>query len=145
MADLRDWVDVISIAASIATILTLPYAAYQVRLSKMSSSTAAAAIMFSQISAKLELLLSSNATSNQYQMTVDLLNEMELCCAVYLDGQLAGYSGKFARVFLKDVLEAVEHNEMLLGFVRKAIHTPHTFECIRIFCRRYKTDWEALS
>lgn len=147
MADPVDqwtWANALSIASSVAAIVALPYAAYQVRRARINSSATAAAMIFANVTTRIDELATQEDERGLYEATVALLNEIELSCAFYLDGQFGGYSGKLARAFLEDILGSVERNERLLSCAQNAVHKPDTFECIRKFCSKHKKSWKGL-
>ncbi|MGR9190093.1 hypothetical protein [Rhizobium leguminosarum] len=146
MVDLPSWTwsDAFSIAASLAAIVALPYAAYQVRRARINSSATAAAMIFTNVRSRIDELATQKDEDGLYESTVALLNEIELSCAFYLDGQFGGYSGKLARAFLQDILGSIERNERLLNYVQRAVHKPDTFECVRKFCSKHKKGWSGL-
>lgn len=101
-------------------------------------------MIFANVRTRIVELAAQEDERNLYEATVALLNEIELSCAFYLDGQFGGYSGKLARAFLQDILGSVERNERLLGYAQRAIHKPDTFECVRKFCSKHKRGWKGL-
>ncbi|RVL00184.1 hypothetical protein CN150_04075 [Sinorhizobium meliloti] len=132
-------------AASVAAIVALPYAAYQVRQARINASATAAATIFSNIKLRIDEVARHDSDQGLYEATCGLLNEIEFSCSLYLDSQLGGHTGKIATEFIKDILAAIEKNDKLLGCAVRAIHKPHTFECIKQFCRKHKNDWKPLS
>jgi len=101
-------------------------------------------MIFSNVRTSIENLAALEDDGDLYESTAALLNEIELSCAFYLDGQFGGYSGKLARAFLEDILGSIERNERLLAYAQQAIHKPDTFECIRRFCSKHKKNWKGL-
>lgn len=139
------WSDALSMVASVAAIVALPYAAYQVRQARMNASATAAATIFSNIKLRIDEVAAYDSEQGLYEATCGLLNEIEFACSLYLDSQLGGHTGKIATEFIKDILASVERNDKLLECTVRAIHKPHTFECIKQFCRKHKKDWKALN
>lgn len=135
----------LSFAANLAAIIGVPYAAYQIRQARINASAAAAAMIFSNIKQRIEELAIKDSEEGLYEATVALLNEIEFSCSLYLDSQFGGHTGKLATQFIKDILASIEKNSKLLECAARAIHKPHTFDCIRRFCGKHKTDWKALT
>jgi hypothetical protein len=136
--------DALGVAANLATIAALLYAAYQVRQARITSSSTAAATIFSNIKRGIDEVASQTEEDGLYEATCGLLNEIEISCAIYLDGQFGGNTGKIATSFIKDILASIEKNERLLACSARAIHSRDTFDCIRRFCQKYKEDWKPL-
>lgn len=137
-----DW---LTLGAAVATIATLFYAGYQARRSRISSSAASAIAIFANIRRDFESL--GDAKDDDKNLTsslFDLLNNLELGCALYFDGIFAGRSGKLIVSFIKAILSLIENRPHLLEKVESALQEPETFEHIRKFCKEYKQDWKAL-
>lgn len=133
-----------SIAASVSTVVALGYAAYQVRQARISASAGAAAMIFSNIRTRVNDVAAQNDPEGLYEATCDLLNELEISCAIYFDGQFGGNTGTIATKFIKDILASIEKHERLLACAARAVHKEDTFDCIRRFCGRHKQDWKPL-
>jgi hypothetical protein len=103
--------DALGVAANLATIAALLYAAYQVRQARITSSSTAAATIFSNIKRGIDEVASQTEEDGLYEATCGLLNEIEISCAIYLDGQFGGNTGKIATSFIKDILASIEKNE----------------------------------
>jgi hypothetical protein len=134
------WTDFLSILASIAAIIALPYAAYQIKQARITASASAAVTIFATIS---ERIMGPEIGHNRQEWS-NLLNDLELACALYFDNQFGGHTGKLAVVFIKDILAAIEMDQDRLEHASAAIHRTDTFECIQKFAAKYKKDWKAL-
>lgn len=142
--------DVLSLLSSVVTIIGFPLAiigliavAQQMRNDRLSVSAGAVADMRSSILQRIESLsnagakVKTKAGLDHWDIEFrELMNEVELACAIYLDGQMSGRSGELARQMLVDVLQIVERNPDLSTAFQNAIHTPHTFTNIRDFKTR---------
>lgn len=137
--------DILSAAASIATILALIYAGYQFRQSGRAASATSSALILANIRARVDEVARQDTEAGRYDATCDLLNELELSCALYFDGQFGGMTGKNSISFIKSIMGSIERNDVLLSYAQKAVHDPDTFECIRKFAEKYKSDWKALN
>lgn len=139
-----DWATYLSIAANTATILALGYAVYQFRHARSSSSANVAATILTSINTRFEAVAKNQNSPEHYSAVCDLLNELELACAVYFDGQMGGNTGKLSLSLIKDVLRLIEKHKSLLDCAEKAIEKTDTFENIKRFAAKYKKDWRAL-
>ena len=74
----------------------------------------------------------------------DILNELELGCALYLDRQYSGHTGQMAVACLKDILKAVEDNRELADEMRNGVQHDETFACIKKFARKNMPRWAVL-
>lgn len=63
----------------------------------------------------------------------DLLNDLEVACATYLDSQFSGRTGKLAEFLIHDMLNLFQDDQSLREHLRAAIHDPATFANIRDF------------
>jgi hypothetical protein len=138
------WAGVLGIAADLATIAALAYAGYQVRRARITASSSAAVTVFSNIKREIDKVAETDE-DGLYTATCGLLNEIEVSCAIYLDGQFGGNTGKIATRFMMDILASIENNDRLLACAARAIHSDDTFDCIRQFCTKHKHDWKALT
>ncbi|OCJ03845.1 hypothetical protein A6U87_17610 [Rhizobium sp. AC44/96] len=66
----------------------------------------------------------------------ELMNDIEMACAIYLDGQMSGRTGRLAKNMICDFLDMFNHDEDLREEMVKAIHAPDTFANIRDFRAR---------
>lgn len=65
-------------------------------------------------------------------------NDLEMACAIYLDGQMSGRSGELARKMVADFLEMIENDEDLRTELFKKIDAQDTFTNIRDFTAKFK-------
>lgn len=63
----------------------------------------------------------------------EFMNDIEMACAIYLDGQMSGRTGRLAKNMICDFLEIINKDEDLREEMAKAIHAPDTFANIRDF------------
>lgn len=117
---------------------------YQFRHARNSASANVAATVLTGINTRFEAVASNQNSDNLYSSVCDLLNELELACAIYFDGQMGGRTGKLSLSLIKDVLRLIERHKQLLDCVEKAIEKADTFENIKCFAAKYKKDWRAL-
>ncbi|TIL40167.1 hypothetical protein [Mesorhizobium sp.] len=84
---------------------------YQMRTDKLSASAGAVATIHENIRARIDMLSRSEPTlgdSENPEWTGafrDLLNDLEVACATYLDSQFSGRTGKLAEFLIHDMLK----------------------------------------
>lgn len=74
----------------------------------------------------------------------DLLNLVEACCAVSLDGLLVGRSGTLLRKNLVGTLVLIDRTPSAYALFANAMETPNTFEEIRRFLAATQKDQSQL-
>lgn len=70
----------------------------------------------------------------------ELFNDLELACAIFLDGQLSGRTGLLAESLLHDLLVIIQGDDDLKIELEKAVHAPHTFVNIKDFLKRKRSS-----
>ena len=70
----------------------------------------------------------------------ELFNDLELACAIVLDGQLSGRTGILADSLLHDLLLIIRNEDDLKIELEKAVHAPHTFVNIKDFVKRKRNS-----
>ncbi|MGR6465810.1 hypothetical protein [Rhizobium sp. PAMB 3182] len=136
-------VETITFLAGLVTIIGLPFAiiglfavAKQMRNDRLAVSAAAIGEMRSTIITRIERLHAThgdedvNAWTNEF---AEFANELEMACAIYLDGQLSGRTGELAKDMICDFLNMINEDDDLRGELERAIHSPNTFKNIRDF------------
>ncbi|MBX5132526.1 hypothetical protein HJB80_07595 [Rhizobium lentis] len=68
----------------------------------------------------------------------EFTNDLEMACAIYLDGQMSGRTGELARKLIIDVLDYVDQNEDVKLRLETLKHTDDTFKNIREFKAKVK-------
>ncbi|MDE3876118.1 hypothetical protein GOA63_13515 [Sinorhizobium meliloti] len=63
----------------------------------------------------------------------ELANDLEMACAIYLDGQMSGRTGRLAKNLICDFLNMINADTDLREEMEAAIHAPDTFTNIRDF------------
>ncbi|MBY5815442.1 hypothetical protein HFN60_07225 [Rhizobium leguminosarum] len=66
----------------------------------------------------------------------ELMNDLEMACAIYLDGQMSGRTGQLAKNVICDFLDMINKDDDLREEMEKAIHATDTFVNIRDFRAR---------
>ncbi|CEO91610.1 hypothetical protein SFHH103_psfHH103d_407 (plasmid) [Sinorhizobium fredii HH103] len=70
----------------------------------------------------------------------ELANDLEMACAIYLDGQMSGRTGLLAKNLICDFLNMINADSDLREEMEKAIHAEDTFTNIRDFRAKVKRD-----
>lgn len=135
--------NVISLIANVVTIVGLPIAiwglfavAKQMKNDRLAVSAGAIGEMRSSILARIERLHSSNKADNLAAWKdefAEFANDLEMACAIYLDGQMSGRTGKLAKDMICDFLDMINEDDDLREEMVLAIHSPDTFENITDF------------
>lgn len=63
----------------------------------------------------------------------ELANDLEMACAIYLDGQMAGRTGRLAKNMITDFLKMINDDDDLREELDRLVHAKHTFQNIRDF------------
>lgn len=142
--------DAISLGANVVTIVGLPIAicglfavARQMRNDRLAVSAGAIGEMRSNILARIERLHSSNKADNiavWKDEFAEFANDLEMACAIYLDGQMSGRTGKLAKDMICDFLDMINDDDDLRAEMALAIHSPDTFENIKDFRAKVKRN-----
>lgn len=73
--------------------------------------------------------------SNEFS---EFLNDLEMACAIYLDGQMSGRTGSLAKNLICDLLDMINNDPDLAQELAAAVHATDTFTNIRDFRSRVK-------
>jgi len=133
-------------AANVVTMLGLPLALWalfdvfrQMRRDRLTTSAASVGSIRQSIMNRIERLSAPPSGSPEvadasweYEAS-ELLNELEMACAMYLDGQMWGRTGELARRMLIDILKHIAANPDLKDKFERASHAPSTFQNIKEF------------
>lgn len=61
---------------------------------------------------------------------LEFANDLEMACAIYLDGQMSGRTGELARTLISDFLQMINEDEDMRVAMASAIHSATTFKNI---------------
>ncbi len=142
--------DNVSWLANLVTVVGLPIALVglaavwrQMRNDRLAVSAGAIGEMRSNIMARIERLSEIGASGLdeawQHQFA-EFANDLEMACAIYLDGQMSGRTGELAKFMICDLLDMISDDKDLREHLASAIHSTHTFKNIRDFRRKVKRD-----
>ncbi|CAN7459912.1 hypothetical protein [Mesorhizobium sp. LjNodule214] len=124
----------VTIVAFPATLLGLFVVFRQIKMDKLSASAGAVVTIHEGIRERLNLISQIDRTVDNAEWLgafFDLANDLELACAIVLDSQLSGRTGKFAEFLIGDMLKMIESDPELRERFAQAIHDPETFSNIR--------------
>ena len=141
----------ISIAANIATVVSVGLVLFQMRKDGRNSSAAVVLTICGNVRKEIEGLASKshhaiNDALSDFEVAFrNLLNEIELASAIVLDGAASGKSGLVVRDLLLDILKTLQNETGLLELVGRAIHSPNTYGNMRLFIKKHKKQLKLLS
>lgn len=133
----------ISILSNMVTVIGLPIAliglfvvARQMKSDRLAVSAGAIGDMRTTIMARIERLSNASKASDVKLWEgefAEFANDLEMACAIYLDGQTSGRTGELAYRMIFDLLDMINDDEDLREHMEKAIHANDTFRNIRDF------------
>ncbi|MGO4619947.1 hypothetical protein AB4Z34_07445 [Ensifer sp. 2YAB10] len=133
----------LSILSNVVTIIGFPIAlaglwfvARQMKSDRLAVSAGAIGAMRASIMERVDRLHAAKNASNVALWEdefKELANDLEMACAIYLDGQMSGRTGRLAKNLICDFLQMINDDEDLRMEMEKAIHAPDTFTNIRDF------------
>lgn len=148
-----DWLaksDNLSVLADVVTVIGLPLAtiglfavARQMRNDRLAVSAGAISEMRASMFGRIDRIQSAGLTEDTSRWSdevSELFNDMEMACAIYLDGQMSGRTGALAKNMICDFLDIINANEDIRAELERSIHRPHTFENIKEFRTKVKRD-----
>lgn len=137
----------ISYIANVVTIIGLPLAlwgllkvAQQMKNDRLAVSAGAIGDLRLSIMEQVGQLSEARDPAEWEFLFREFANALEMACAIYLDGQMSGRSGRLARAMICDFLQMINDDEDMRAEMEKAIHSPDTFSNIRDFRRFVKPD-----
>lgn len=137
-----------SVAANLVTIVGFPIALLglyavgrQMRNDGLAVSAGAIGDMRTSIMSRIDRLSDASErgdTSRWEYEFAEFANDLEMACAIYLDGQMSGRTGALARKLIIDLLSIVDRNQEMTDQLEKLRHADDTFMNIRDFKARVK-------
>ncbi|MER8670444.1 hypothetical protein NKH45_25250 [Mesorhizobium sp. M1156] len=130
-------------------IVGLAFVFRQIRMDKLTASAGAVVTIHEGTRERLDLISRIERTkggvdnSDWIGAFFDLANDLELACAIVLDSQLTGRTGKFAEFLISDMLKMIESDPSLRDRFADAIHDPETFSNIRDYIALRKLGGDA--
>jgi len=134
--------------ANLVTLVGFPFAVIgllvvgkQMKNDRLAVSAGAIGEMRTGIMARVERLHQTHATGDVSVWSDEvreLFNDIEMACAIYLDGQMSGRTGLLAKNMICDFLKMITDDDDLRQEMENAIHAPDTFTNIRDFRAKVK-------
>lgn len=130
-------IDIFSLVASIAALW---FAWYGIRRANRTSSAATLVTLNESFrQGWIRYLEASDQAENNYQLA-ELLNLLEIACAVFLENSLTGNSKKLMLDYLNRSIKIIEDNKEAYNYLEaELVQSPSTFE----FIRKFQKDREA--
>ncbi|WP_261337935.1 hypothetical protein [Rhizobium leguminosarum] len=139
LADSR-WLPV---ADSLVTIFGFPFALLglyavrrQMKNDGLAVSAGAIGEMRTSIMSRVDRLIDANQRKDTAQWEyefAEFANDLEMACAIYLDGQMKGRTGDLARKMIIDLLKIVDQDEEMSNRLKELRHANDTFKNIQEF------------
>ena len=125
--------DGIAFVTVVISLSALAVAVFAIRKGNRNSSAATLVTLNDSFrQAWLRFLTAKDDASRQYEFA-ELLNVMEIACAIYLEKSLAGKSRKLAEEYISHILKLLENDPEKRERLVCLINAPTTFEHIRKF------------
>lgn len=135
--------DVITIIGFPIALLGLAFVGRQMKNDRLAVSAGAIGAMRASIMERVERLHQAKqaddipAWEDEFK---ELANDLEMACAIFLDGQMSGRTGLLAKNLICDFLNTINADSDLREEMEKAIHAVDTFTNIRDFRAKVKRD-----
>lgn len=124
METLADWVTVLGFPAA---LFGLYFVYLQRKADGLTASASAINSVYNNINARILSMGNSLSDNERKAIFLDLLNDLEMACALYLDGQFQGRTGHLSSSLIRDILETIGKDDELTKWMDAAIHADHTF------------------
>lgn len=149
----------ISLLANLVTIFGLPIAIFglfivsrQMKNDRLAVSASAISDMRSSIMARIERLSTAGSQEGKLEGEpseteaawqkefAEFANDLEMACAVYLDGQMSGRTGELARRMICDLLDMINDDDDVRRHLQSLIHANDTFINLRDFRQKMRSN-----
>jgi hypothetical protein len=127
-----DWIALISLAV---TTIALAVAVQAIRRGSRHTSAATLVTINEAFRDGWQRFLTADESRQEYEFS-ELLNTIEISCAIYLEKSLTGNSRKILAEYLENIILLLEQNAKSRERIQKAIHSPSTFTFIAQFRRQ---------
>ena len=137
----------LGIAANIATICGIGFVVFQMRRDGSYASASVVTAICSNVRITLEQIGEAGRADDMLRfdhLFRNLLNELELACAIVLDRAASARSGKLVNRLLIDVLIAIRDSSDLRQRLRSAIHSEDTFENLADFIKQHRQQFSSM-
>ncbi len=135
------WETIVGVPLGLLSLLLI---LQQMRADRLSASAEAAAGLHESIRQRIVALSdfpadAASADSLAWRNAArNLFKDLELACALHLDGQLVGRTGNLAKLLLKDTLKLVVEDPELSRELQRGIQNDDSFTNLRDFMARGK-------
>ena len=140
-ADLSWWSNLVTVVGLPIALFGLFTVARQMKNDRLAVSAGAIGDMRSNIMARVERIQRAQEAEDTKLWDdefTEFENDLEMACAIYLDGQMSGRSGELARRMICDLLEIINADDDMRKHLEDAIHSKDTFRNIRDFRKKVK-------
>ncbi|MBW4092605.1 MAG: hypothetical protein HIU82_16080 [Proteobacteria bacterium] len=125
--------DEVAIISAGVSLIALAVAVVSIRKSDRNSSAATLVALNEGFQQAWHRFLSAeDEPERQYEFS-ELMNLLEIGCAIYLEGSLSGVSRELAEEYLGNTLSLLETNQDARSRIGPMRHSPTTFKYIRQF------------
>ena len=132
------WADIGTLAALVLNAIALGYAARQLWVGRRGAS-AAALISLNESFRQAWLLFSNTDNDDARQHAfADVMNLLEIACAIFEDNLFVGRSGRLLEDYLCHVFILIRDSEDALRRIEKLLLTPETFKHVLGFLQRHR-------
>jgi len=129
-----DWIAIASLTVSASTL----WIAYRtIRQGNKNSSTAILIALNDAFRAAWERYISAEDTKKSHEFA-ELLNVLEIACAIHHEGSLFGVSKTLSRDYIENIIILIENDDKARMLLETMIHAPNTFEFIALFRKRMR-------
>lgn len=138
------WANVVTLVAAPLGLVGLGVAIWTLWAARRAAS-AAAVIPLNEAfrQAWLHFVKASDDDEKQYAFA-DILNLLELACAIYQDKLLVAKGGKLLEDYVLHALKLIERNNSLRPTIEQLMVTPLTFKHIADFLQQHRSEFATL-
>lgn len=127
-------------AAMIVSLAALAVAVITVRRSDRNASAATLVSLYEALRAAWGRYLKAKKPDQTEFEFAELVNLLELACAVYLDGGVHGAAREMLKEYLLEVLEILRDDEVARRRITSLMDRPNTYKYLKRFLRRMRQE-----
>lgn len=131
-----DWIAVAALAIAVISLVVALFAIYK---GNRNSSVATLVMLSEAARAAWQRFLSASETQKSFELA-ELMNLVEVGCAILNEGSLAGVSKQLLRDYLKEVIGLISKDAYATAEIEKMFSSATTFEHIRKFYKAKRSD-----
>ena len=146
----KETIDAVAFYANVATLVAAPLGLFGLAIAIRALWAArragsAAALIALNESFRQAWLQHTLAPEDRRSYTFsDVMNLLELACAIYKDKLFVARGGRLLRDYLFHVLKLIEQNDDTRPRIQEMFLTPRTFEHITNFLKQHRSDFRRL-